>query len=1210
MSAALLAVLAAASAFAAPRRPDVVLVTLEAVRADRLGGRRAGEPLTPGLDALGAEGEAFAAYSQAPWTVPSVASLMTSRYPDRHGVVLPAPKLPEDLATLAETLRVSGYRTGAFLSGAPADPAHGLARGFSHVGSYPTRTPDLARLTDDAERWLAEGGDGPSFVWIHGFNTHLPYRCPDAFRERWAPAGEGLLGGSALSPKDLPSEDLGAISRFIYHFNGYDEEGAGRLPHYPRDAAIAAQTAAIRASPAALEHLAARYDGCVRYSDDVLASLRREVERRRPGRTVWIVTADHGEYPGRAAWTDRPLVSHPFADMHEELLRVPLVLAGPGVPRRGRVEEPVELVDVAPTVLLLAGAAVPSGMEGRSLAAPDGLSSRGAYAADFDPDAGRWTRAARGGRFKLLRSTAAWALFDLREDPGERREASESRPDDLLAAQRLMLERSSVGASSSGPALAPLRLDLSVSLDPKGGRFTAQARHRLRLLSSASSVVLASRGLKILSVTDERGEPLPFSVSSAAVSVLLPREAPAGAELAFSVRYEGRSRHAGLHFVDGQVWSQGQPDQTSYWIPVVDSPAQRCPTSVTAEVPEGYAAVSNGVLVSSGPARERGRSVYKWDQRLPHPVHLIALYAAPYEPVELPGSRVRIWAPPGRAADAASTFAAVPRMMSFLEQTLGAPYPWERYEAAVVRGSRFGGLENTGALALRQDFVQDAAARSEGSVDGVLMHELAHQWAGDLISAPSWEDAWLNEALASYLQSLWTEREEGEGAFEADLDLKARRYFEEARSYRRPLAGVAAEDPQRLFDRHAYDKGAWVLHMIRRRAGDAAFFAALRAYFAGSAGGAAGPEELRAALSAAGASKAFDDVYAGFASRGGHPRVRLSCRWDAARREAVVTARQLQAEGGGPLFDFTLDVGLGAPLRVAAEEATARYKLPSAPKFLRVDPGQSVLAEYELDVPRERLAAALEDGGDPGVSGRLRAARALADAGGEPALAAFGACLRDESPAVAAACAEGLGRFFAGASDQRQAALSSLMESLDHAAPAARLAAIAAIGRFRGSAQALAALTRAARSAGPRTRAAALDAMGGLGLEEARPALVAALDAEEPVAAAALLGLGRLGGETSRKELARWTRAGRPAALRAAALGGLATAAGAEAEGVFLAALRDDDRRVRSAAVAALAAAKAARAADALRAVAREDPEPEMRRLAAEAARSVAGGAP
>lgn len=305
-----------------------VLVTVDTLRADHLAPYGGPDP-TPTFEALAAEGVLVeAAYSPTPSTGPAHASLFTGLHPWHHGVLENAVSLPAELVPLALQLRRAGLRTAAFVSSFILDRRFGFDRGFETYWFEPTETfvwrgqrrrrffARASATTDAALAWLDERRDEPFFLWIHYFDPHDPYDPPQAFA---LPPG---------APVDLDGRRL----------RSGREEGA-RLPEL------------IRA-----------YRGEVRYTD---AELGRLVDSLRADgrleRIALVVTSDHGE-----AFGEHGHLGH-GSTLYEELVRVPLLLRGPGLPAGRRLPGPVQLEDLTPTLLAWLDLPVPADLDGVSL---------------------------------------------------------------------------------------------------------------------------------------------------------------------------------------------------------------------------------------------------------------------------------------------------------------------------------------------------------------------------------------------------------------------------------------------------------------------------------------------------------------------------------------------------------------------------------------------------------------------------------------------------------------------------------------------------------------------------------------------------------------------------------------------------------------------------------------------------------------------------
>jgi arylsulfatase A-like enzyme len=410
---ALLALLAVASCApacreAAPPRPkSVVVIVVDTLRADALESHGAPPGSAPALQALAQRGTVFEnALAAAPWTGPAVAALLTGRYPDEVGVRNLRDALPAGVPTLAQRFQRAGYATAAVVSNALAGPTYGHGKGYDFVhaerykegpGEPPTFRADA--VVDAALPWLAARLDDPErpfFLYLHTCDPHEPYLPVEPFRTRFAGGFEAL-------------DDAWILAQ------SYVQE---------------------RLERSKLEALRALYRGEVAAADAALARLLA----RLPADTLVAVTSDHGE-----EFLEHDALLHGHT-LFQELLHVPWLLAGPGVPVR-RELAPVSQVDLAPTLLELAGLAFDAReFSGKSLApllrGTDAAAGERALHAVLE-DGQRRTLAVRRGKWKLIHgvSRGTTRLFDLERDPQERTDLSADHPDLVRELLALVAER-------------------------------------------------------------------------------------------------------------------------------------------------------------------------------------------------------------------------------------------------------------------------------------------------------------------------------------------------------------------------------------------------------------------------------------------------------------------------------------------------------------------------------------------------------------------------------------------------------------------------------------------------------------------------------------------------------------------------------------------------------------------------------------------------
>jgi len=426
-------------------RTNVVLIVVDTLRADHLGCYGAERDTSPHLDALARRGVRFEhAYSVAPWTMPSVASVLTGLYPAGHGVSDPRQVLPAAAVTLAEHFAAQGYATGGVVSHKLIDSDHRYDQGFEVFDDSEARghnhvsTPGVtARARELLAGWA--GQERPFFLFVHYFDPHYSYRHhdgPDFAAER-----VGRLDGSqSIKTLRQMAEGLGADEQ-SFLIDLYDEE-------------IAFTDAGIGLLLADLETLGL---------DD---------------ETVVAVTADHGE-----EFLERGWIGH-VRTLYDELVHVPLIVRVAGGSAGRTVSEPVSLVSLAPTLLELAGLdAAPEQFQAPSLAptvragidpAPQAL----LLAVDFDPiqASSEVKRTSKQGLvadgWKIVKDSLAGTLelFDLSRDPRESHDRSAEEPE-RLRSMRNQLER----------MLADLGRD-SLPQDGAGLTLDAEGLEQLRAL--------------------------------------------------------------------------------------------------------------------------------------------------------------------------------------------------------------------------------------------------------------------------------------------------------------------------------------------------------------------------------------------------------------------------------------------------------------------------------------------------------------------------------------------------------------------------------------------------------------------------------------------------------------------------------------------------------------------------------------------------------
>ncbi len=647
------------------------------------------------------------------------------------------------------------------------------------------------------------------------------------------------------------------------------------------------------------------------------------------------------------------------------------------------------------------------------------------------------------------------------------------------------------GASPHYAPDLPVKLDhllLEATVDPVGKILKGVVTQRVRVIAPGQRRFKLDQIGLMIEEAKMGDHVLPFTVEGDALFLDLPKAVTTptpGDLLEFSVRYQVKNSKRGLYFTGPdsdypkkpyQVWSQGQDEDTRYWIPTFDYPNQKALTEVIAIVPKGYTAVSNGALLSEKDQGEWTRFHYKLGT--PHVTYLITLVVAEFKAWadEGPGGvPVQYFVGRGLEENGRRAFGNTPKMIQAFSQKVGVPYPYEKYSQVAVQDFIFGGMENTSATTQTDRTLHDERAHLDFSSDPLVSHELAHQWFGDLLTCRDWSHGWLNEGFATFMERVWVESNSDEyGSPEAALDegkyysyTDLKEYCEEnSRKYRRPIVCNTYQEPIDLFDAHLYQKGGLVLNLIRSVLGEEQFWKSIHCYVTRHRGQSVETLDLiRAIEDTTGRNlrRFFDE----WIFSAGHPELEVSYQWHEDKKLAEFVIEQKQTDGKPELVQdgftvplFHLPVRIELTLEGSQESAKGGIKktshlieigelrdrifLPaeSKPVMVRLDPAHSIPKVMKFPRPKELLLYQLTHDGD--CMGRIEAAHELVKIADYEGVAALGrAVLSDSFWGVQAEAADALAEI---RTDQ---AMQALIAGLKVSHPKARRAVVKALGTYK-----------------------------------------------------------------------------------------------------------------------------------------------------------------
>ena len=408
--------------------------------------------------------------------------------------------------------------------------------------------------------------------------------------------------------------------------------------------------------------------------------------------------------------------------------------------------------------------------------------------------------------------------------------------------------------------------------------------------------------------------------------------------------------------VDGKraVFADNWPNRARFWFPSLDYPADKATASFTIVAPPGWEVVANGTpdgqpTPSRLPDGTTGRR-FKWRIEEPISTYNMVIGAADFRvqsvgrPCFTNGRCIDVttWLFPGSVEKAAASFRRAAAMVEYFSQII-APFPYDRL-AHVQSATRFGGMENATAI-----FYDERSLAEGRNIELTVAHETAHQWFGDAVTEPEWPQVWLSEGFATYFAALFIEHADGVAAFRQILEEQRRRIVAPTRTAA-PIVDTGEEDLFKLLNVDSYDKGSWVLHMLRGRLGDDRFFDGIRRYYREHEHGTGTTADLQRALEAASGMN-LTGFFDQWVFRPGFPRFRASSIWDASRRTATITVEQIQP-ADWPTFSTPLTLTLttaSGTIRTSVDidERLERYnlQLDAEPLSIVIDPDGWVLQD-------------------------------------------------------------------------------------------------------------------------------------------------------------------------------------------------------------------------------------------------------------------------
>ncbi len=508
------------------------------------------------------------------------------------------------------------------------------------------------------------------------------------------------------------------------------------------------------------------------------------------------------------------------------------------------------------------------------------------------------------------------------------------------------------------------RYTYRLQLPESGKRIVIEAMARLAEKPTADTVVFdLDDAMRVGSVTftcEDRYVSAPYVRTSGQIKVVIPHGAfDPGETMCIRIFYDGEPTDGLMIATDAkgrwQAFGDNFPNRARHWLASMDHPSRKARVTFEVSAPVDRTVVANGQLVASWPVGAQRRMMV-WREDRPIPTYGMVIAAGSLEMHDLGRTACgfaedrgcvpqAVWYAPEVMPFMPGEFSRAGEIVEFFARTIGA-YPYEKL-GHVQSTTRYGGMENPSAI-----FYFDRGFRQKGGIsDDLIAHETAHQWFGDAVTEREWAHVWLSEGFATFFAALWAQHAHGDSAYEAQMAENRDAVLRAAIVASRAVIDSVEPDPNRLLNENSYQKGGFVLRMLRDELGDSAFFRGLRRYYAAHRHGNAMTQDLQLAMQGT-AERELGWFFDQWLRRPGWAELSTTWSWDRATGRVTLRVEQ-GARFGAYRLSLPLEIvdAFGTPARLTVHinaQASQSVMLPgvsrTAPASVHCDPDHTLLA--------------------------------------------------------------------------------------------------------------------------------------------------------------------------------------------------------------------------------------------------------------------------
>lgn len=506
-----------------------------------------------------------------------------------------------------------------------------------------------------------------------------------------------------------------------------------------------------------------------------------------------------------------------------------------------------------------------------------------------------------------------------------------------------------LAAQPYNPAIDVQHYDFDLILSDSNNVINGAAKITLQFRENASEFHLDlakkntdGKGMMVTSVT-ENSTPVKFNQDSD--HLIIHSSGSPGALRTFAIYYSGIPAD-GLIISKNKFGSRGffgdnWPNRAHNWLPCVDHPSDKATVTFNILAPDHYTVVANGALRSEHAGPDH-RKLTTWVESQPLSPKIMVIGVADFA-VDHPGDAMGIpvwnYVYPEEKELGFKSYAFALDILPFYITHIG-PYPFEKC-GNVQSKTRFGGLENASAI-----FYSEGSVSSPG-VESLMAHEIAHQWFGDAATETQWQHLWLSEGFATYMTLCYLENKYGPDTLKKSLIADRRKVILFEKERLTPIVDTSVKhDYMQLLNPNSYEKGSWVLHMLRRTIGDPVFWKGISAYYTTYRNKNASSADLEKIMDSV-SGKHLHGFFQQWLNTPGHPHITINWKYDPDKKAILIDCTQT----GPHLYTFPLELSLdGVVQHLDISHKTTHVEIPfvEKPTSLTPDPDANLLADFEI----------------------------------------------------------------------------------------------------------------------------------------------------------------------------------------------------------------------------------------------------------------------